>query len=127
MNLPDPRLFHLATRNAWQQAVAHGTYAPESLQTEGFIHCSTVAQIVETANRWYRGRSDLLLLQIDARRLTADLRHEPPVHPGDERRAQCFPHIYGPLNLDAVDRMMEFPCDREGTFTLPQALRTGGQ
>jgi hypothetical protein len=34
-----------------------------------------------------------------------------------------FPHIYGPLNLDAVTEVMDFPCGPDGRFVLPAALR----
>jgi len=126
MNLPEAPLFHIVDRKQWQEAVARGVYAPASLPIEGFIHCSTAAQIVETANRWYRGQSGLVLLRIDPRRLSAELKHEPPINPADKRRAQRFPHIYGPLNLDAVACAIEFPCESDGTFRLPEALGTSG-
>jgi len=40
-----------------------------------------------------------------------------------ERRGRLFPHLYGPLNLDAVTEVLHFPCDAEGQFVLPAALR----
>lgn len=116
-----PRVFHILPRVDWQQALQCGSYAPASLSREGFIHCSTSAQVLDTAHRWYRGRPDLLLLEIDVHRLTAPLRHEPPVNSTDERRAQLFPHLYGPLNLDAVAAIFEFPCQPDGSFRLPGA------
>lgn len=116
-------IFHLVKRAAWEDALQRGLYAPASLETEGFIHCSTGAQVLETANRWYRGQADLLLLSIDPLRLHPELRDEPPANPSDERSGQTFPHVYGPLNLDAVTQATAFPCEADGLFRLAGASR----
>jgi uncharacterized protein (DUF952 family)/protein associated with RNAse G/E len=110
---------HLTTREAWVQAVWAEELRAESLAIEGFIHTSTPEQVVATANRYYAGRSDLVLLSIDTDRLTSDLRWEPAASVGEE-----FPHIYGPLNLAAVTQALEFKPGRDGqTFeALPPGL-----
>src|SRR5262249_35131079 len=107
----------------WQDAMRDQSYAPASLATEGFIHCSTAAQVVETANRFFPGQRDLLIVCLDERELASPLRYEPPVPGGEERNGTLFPHLYGPLNLDAVGGVFEFPCDAEGQFVVPAALR----
>jgi uncharacterized protein (DUF952 family) len=119
-------ILHITTQAEWDAAIAAGSYRPASLEDEGFIHCSTPAQAAGTANRYFRGRTDLVLLCIDPTRVTSEVRHEPPrvsggaqdlrVHEGSTER---FPHIYGPLDLDAVVRVVPFPCDRDGGFALP--------
>ena len=63
--------------------------------TEGFIHCSTAAQLATTGRRHFAGRSDLVVLEIDPDRLRWELRWE-------ESGGDHFPHLYGPLGLDAV-------------------------
>ena len=120
-------MFHILARSEWHDAVAKGVYEPASLRREGFIHCSTLEQIVETANRWYCGQRDLVLLAIEADRLAAELRFEPPANPADERRAEIFPHLYGPLNLNAAVEVIAFPADAGGTFRLPAALAADSQ
>jgi uncharacterized protein (DUF952 family) len=90
--------------------------------SEGFIHCSTIPQVAETANIFYRGRHDLLVLRIDEQKLTSPLRFEAPAAAGDIRPTALFPHIYGPLNLEAVIDAIELPCDADGSFQLPQAI-----
>lgn len=114
-------IFHIVQRAGWDDARRRGLYTPASLETEGFIHCSTRDQVIATANRWYRGQADLLLLSIDPRRLRPELRYEPPANPSDERRGQIFPHVYGPLNVDAVTQVIELPCEADGTFRLADA------
>jgi uncharacterized protein (DUF952 family) len=109
-------ILHLTGRIEWDAAQSRGEYAPPSLRTEGFIHCSTFAQLLDTANRFFRGRIDLVVLCIDERRLSAPLKYEAPGMARDESRAGLFPHLYGALNLDAVARVVEFPCEPDGSF-----------
>jgi uncharacterized protein (DUF952 family) len=116
-------IFHIAGKAEWQPAVESGVYEPPSLATEGFIHCSTVDQVVESANRFFRGRQDLVLLSIDTERLKGAVRFEKPANPEDARRRKLFPHIYGPLSLSAVIQTLDFPCDNQ-TFRLPEGLLT---
>lgn len=115
-------ILHITTRADWDAAQAAGSYRLTSLAHEGFIHCSTPAQAAGSASKYFRGRTDLLLLCIDESRIAAEVRYEPPAMIGgvpDPRAGERFPHIYGPLALDAVVRVVPFPCDRDGGFTLP--------
>jgi uncharacterized protein (DUF952 family) len=116
-------ILHILRRADWKAALARGVYAPASLATEGFIHCSTTHQIVHTANRYYRGQPGLILLCIDESRLETGPTYEPPKPALDRTLASLFPHLYGPLNLDAVVRVIDFPSDADGTFRMPIALR----
>ena len=115
-------ILHITIRADWDAARAAGSYRPPSLAHEGFIHCSTPAQVIATANKYFRGRTDLLLLCIDEARIATEVRYEPPRPIGgvpDPRAGERFPHVYGPLALDAVVRVVPLPCDRDGGFTLP--------
>lgn len=89
-------LFHITESTPWQTAQTEGTYRPTSLATEGFIHLSQKDQVAWVANQFYRDQSGLLLLEIEPDRLQADLRYDNVPDHG------TFPHLYGPLNLDAV-------------------------
>jgi uncharacterized protein (DUF952 family) len=113
-------IFHITTRAAWDAARAAGSYRPESLAREGFIHASTAAQVVPTANARFRGRDDLVLLCIDEAKLRAELRYEhPPAH--DPRAHEQFPHIYGPLLTEAVVEVIAFADDPVHGFRAPAA------
>jgi uncharacterized protein (DUF952 family) len=109
-------ILHITTRDAWADAQAAGRLTTPSLQSEGFIHCSTAAQVRPTADRIFAGSGELLLLEIDPRRLTAPLRWERATDVGED-----FPHIYGPLNLDAVRRAVALP-EGPGGYALPAEL-----
>lgn len=110
-------ILHITTFGAWARAQASGRYRAPSLEEEGFIHCSTPAQVVEVANGVYRGERELILLAIDAGALTAPLRYEDCYETG-----QAFPHVYGPINTDAVVRVLSFAPDDDGAYSLPAAL-----
>ena len=104
-------ILHLTTAVAWAAAREAGAYTADSLQSEGFIHCSEPRQALWVANTRFRGRTDLVLLHIDPARLTAPVRYE-NLEGGKEQ----FPHIYGPLNVDAVVGADPFPCTNDGSF-----------
>jgi uncharacterized protein (DUF952 family) len=118
----DETIYHITERESWAAAQAVGEYVAESLAVQGFIHASTREQVIETANLFYRGQDGLVVLCIDPSRLTAPLKREAASNAGQRDDAGLFPHIYGPLNLDAVTRVVEFPCRVDGTFEFPAAL-----
>ena len=109
-------LFHITAQDAWQTARAEGSYRAASLAAEGFIHLSEKSQVIAVANWFYRGQSGLVLLGIARDRLQADLRYE--AVPGDG----TFPHLYGPLNLDAVVQVWPFEPGAGGDFAMPAHL-----
>ncbi len=112
------RLFHIVARSDWSEAETLGRYAPDSYAVEGFIHLSRLDQVLRPANLLYRGRSDLVLLVVEPERLRPDVVFEPGSHGEDE----LFPHLYGPLNLDAVVAVIDFPAGNDGGFELPAEL-----
>ena len=111
-------LFHITERAVWERQQGSGEYRAASLETEGFIHLSTPAQIVETANRFFRRQAGLVLLVIDPARLTSPVRWEP----APDRAGALFPHLYGPLNVEAVRRVVSFAPNANGTFALPEEI-----
>jgi glutathione S-transferase len=101
------RIFHVTRAVDWQLAQARGTYRmstrDRTLEEEGFIHCSYANQVARVAATYFRDVDGLVVLVIDPHRVTAEIRDE--TSGGDER----FPHIYGPLNLDAVTEVRPLP------------------
>ncbi|MEV7449874.1 DUF952 domain-containing protein [Streptomyces nigra] len=97
-------ILHLTERSLWEAARERGAYEistrGRTLQEEGFIHCSTRAQLPKVAAflyGTYDGPDDLVVLVVDPERLDVPLRYE-AVEPGGEE----FPHVYGPLPVGAV-------------------------
>ena len=111
-------IFHIAEAPAWDAAAASGSYRHPSLTTEGFIHLSTRAQFVATANRYYADRTDLVLLEVDDAALSADaLRYEVSTN------NELFPHLYSALPVSAVVRVHTFLPGEHGEFAVPDSLR----
>ncbi len=122
-----PNILHITFAADWQQAQQAGDYRAASLETDGFIHCSTSAQLVTVANAFYSGQGELLVLVIDPERLTAALRWEAPAHPNPDQASSVpddalFPHVYGPINLDAVMSTVALVPDAGGIYQLPAEL-----
>ena len=74
-------IFHITSRADWETAQQRGEYRAPSLDTEGFIHCSTSSQVLPVAENFYKGQRDLLLLAIEARRIPPALRGSNDVSP----------------------------------------------
>ncbi|MFO7683896.1 MAG: DUF952 domain-containing protein [Chloroflexota bacterium] len=105
-------ILHITTRSDW--AASQPPYTAASLYSDGFIHCSTPAQAVYAANAHFAGQAGLVLLCIDEDLVAANVVYEDCYETG-----QKFPHIYGPLNLDAVLGIVDFPPNADGSFSLP--------
>ncbi|MCH2534708.1 MAG: DUF952 domain-containing protein [Bdellovibrionales bacterium] len=107
-------IYHITTLEDWSLAKKTGHYLSSSLKNEGFIHCSTATQYLRIANSLFSGRKDTLLLEIDEDKVNAEIRYE-----NLEGGSEHFPHIYGPLNLDSVLRVIDFPSDENGQYSSP--------
>lgn len=90
-------IYHVTTKAAWQEAQAKGRYEHISLEKEGFIHNCSRAQLAGVLDRYYKNTPGLLLLHIDENLLEAELKYELAPSVNEE-----FPHIFGPINLNAV-------------------------
>jgi uncharacterized protein (DUF952 family) len=71
-------IYHITSRSAWSEARQSGEYRAESLESEGFIHCSKSNQVLPVVEKYYQGQRDLLLLVIEPALLASDLRWEHP-------------------------------------------------
>lgn len=89
-------IYHIVLPEKWEAVKHNSTYSAESLETEGFIHCSYDHQLDEVIGRYYSGASELVILKMDVNKLTSKLVSEPSTG------GEVYPHIYGPINLDAV-------------------------
>jgi uncharacterized protein (DUF952 family) len=107
-------IYHITTRTAWEEANRAGGYQADSLAAQGFIHFSTREQVLATAQRFYRGQAGLVLLRVESERLEARV-----VYENLEGGTALFPHLYGPLNLDAVSGAASFPPRADGSFDFP--------
>ena len=116
-------IYHITSRMAWSEARQRGDYRAGSLETEGFIHCSTNEQVIPVTEKYYKGQEGLLVLVIEPERLTSDLKWEPPAEgapPPGVPEGDLFPHIYGPINLEAVIRVLDLESQPDGRYSFPK-------
>jgi uncharacterized protein (DUF952 family) len=92
-----PIIYHVTTKAGWEEAQQRGLFETASLNTEGFIHCSEEQQVYGVLQRYFAEKTDLVKLVIDTGRLTS--RYVQEWSPSTQ---DTYPHIYGPINLDAV-------------------------
>ncbi|MEU0494467.1 DUF952 domain-containing protein [Mycobacterium sp. NPDC006124] len=109
-----PELLHLCTTEEWDAAQAAGERRPPSLDDQGFVHLSAPEQVHLPANRLYAGRRDMIVLRLNPEIFRDPVRWEPGV-PSDPA-AMLFPHLYGPIPLDAVTSVTPYVPDGEGRF-----------
>ena len=107
-------IFHITTGSEWIAAQRVGAYEGDTLASEGFVHCSFAQQVSAVANSNFRGRSDLIVLQIDPALLDVQVRVE-DLHGGGEN----FPHVYGPIRVEAIAGVHELSPGDDGSFSFP--------
>lgn len=106
----DARYLHLVPKDVWERQQSRPTYVPEAYESDGFIHLTIGERnLIEVANRYYQqdGR-DYTALELDKDRITAR------VHFDDD--SGRYPHVYGPLNTDAVLAVHPVRRGTDGTF-----------
>ncbi|PIG94263.1 DUF952 domain-containing protein [Gloeocapsopsis sp. IPPAS B-1203] len=106
-------ILHITQRAQWETAQKIGIYRSNTLESEGFIHCSTPQQVISVANTFFRNQQGLVLLCIDSDKVQAEIRYE------GAQQDELFPHIYSALNLDAVFQVLNFQPNQDGTFAFP--------
>jgi uncharacterized protein (DUF952 family) len=103
--------YHLVPAPVWEERGGEPAYLPETFAADGFIHTTNgLDPLLEVANLFYTGdERPFLVLALDTTKLTSELRYD------DE--GQIYPHIYGPLNTDAVIGMLAVDRAPDGRFT----------
>jgi glutathione S-transferase len=101
-------IYHLAEPADWAEALETGRYERStrgrSLAEEGFVHASTAAQWPVVRRSFYVDvAGPLLLLEIDPALLSSPV----VVEVGNPATGEEFPHVYGPLDVEAVVSVTE--------------------
>lgn len=107
-------IYKICPEPLWHAAEASGRFDGAAIDlADGYIHFSTATQLRETAAKHFAGQGGLLLIAVDAAALGPALRYEP------SRGGALFPHLYGPLSLDAVRWAKPLPLDADGSHVFP--------
>ena len=108
-------IYKICSEALWREAERVGVFAGAAIDLEdGYIHFSTDAQAPETAARHFARQGDLVLVAVAAEALGDSLRWEP------SRGGDLFPHLYGPLRVDAVRWVRPLPLGPDGRHVFPE-------
>ena len=107
-------IFHITSRADWDRAVEAGCYRPSSLASEGFVHASSVGQVAGSANRFFQGLEGLVVLRLDLGRIRSTIDWAVSTD-----STEPFPHILGPIDLEAVVEVVPLRPDSSGKFAWP--------
>ena len=92
-------IYHITTEAEAKRAQLIGEYTPQAFDSEEFIHCSYAHQIPGVMERIFKGRTGLVVFEIDPAQLSCKI-----VDENLEGGTELFPHIYGTLPMSAVVR-----------------------
>ena len=113
-----PKIYKIISKSEWKKAETAGVFKGVAIDlTDGYIHFSTAAQAAETAAKHFAGKADLLLITVNPDELAQSLKWEP------SRGGALFPHLYGDLNMDAVEDKAALPLSADGTHIFPASFQ----
>tara|TARA_R110001592_G_scaffold286882_1_gene555508 strand:+ start:857 stop:1468 length:612 start_codon:yes stop_codon:yes gene_type:complete len=109
--LNDPAIYLLSSNAEYQQALSAGKLTRDSLTSEGFIHATPKSQLNRLANKYYKDKEQPLILIVDKELVIPEIKWEPA-------SGGLYPHIYGPLNINAVTGVEKISLNEDGNFYL---------
>ncbi|HTH56581.1 MAG TPA: DUF952 domain-containing protein [Cyclobacteriaceae bacterium] len=89
-------IYHIATRQDWVEREQENDFVPSDYHREGFVHCCTASQLAGVKERYFKGKTGLVILYLEEEKLKAELKYE--VSTDNEK----FPHLYGAINREAI-------------------------
>ena len=89
-------IYHIVMPEAWESVKGRPSYAADSLESEGFIHCSFESQLESVISRYYSKAERIFVLKLDTEKLRSRLVKE------ESTNGEIYPHLYGRLNMDAI-------------------------
>lgn len=107
-------IFHITDRTAWAIAERQGAY--NRAGKDGYIPCTSLYESIPTANRFFHGRRDLVLVKIDPSRLD-----ETQLRVEEGRSGTRGLHVYPPLPLYAVSSAVPWLPEPDGSFRIAPA------
>jgi uncharacterized protein (DUF952 family) len=112
--VPRKLVYKICTADDWSEACRCGRFEGSADdKRDGFIHLSAAGQVAETARRHFRGKSNLVLVELDVARLGAPLVWEP------SRGGELFPHLYAPLDVGVAVSVAPMPLGADGVPVVP--------
>jgi uncharacterized protein (DUF952 family) len=111
-------IYHFITQTNLSNYLSDSELRLPSLEREGFIHCSTIGQVISVANFLEPYSEEMQLLEIDEAKVKPEIKYEDAMNDG-----VLYPHVYGPINRDAIVDEYHLDWDGEEGYQLPEPLR----
>ncbi len=111
--MSDDVFFHLVPAEYYRDCDSSAPYTPANFEVEGFIHCTEgLDNLAAVGNRYYKDDLRMYVaLVIERERVTSEIRYDDS--------SEIYPHIYGPLNRDAITQILPLMRSAEGEFVRP--------
>ena len=111
------KIYKIVRTGDWIDAEKAGVFKGSADDArDGFVHFSAAHQVRATAERYFRGQADLVLVAADAALLGEALKWEP------SRGGDLFPHLYGPLEMSAIAWTKPLPLGPDGRHCFPDEI-----
>ncbi|MBL8827589.1 MAG: DUF952 domain-containing protein [Planctomycetaceae bacterium] len=107
----DPYFYLLETERELRAASERGFLVRHDLKDNGFIHASPAGQLTRVANKYYRDVKDLRCAVVAKNKVLAQIKYEPAT-------AGVYPHIFGPLNMDAIEQIVDIVPGANGLYDI---------
>lgn len=101
---------HLTPKDVWDRQRNQSEYIPEAYERDGFIHCTDGDEnLLSVATLFYSNDArDFVVLTLAVDKIRSEVKYEDP--------DRIYPHIYGPLNTDAVIGIKAIERSADGQF-----------
>jgi uncharacterized protein (DUF952 family) len=106
-------IYHIAEKDEWSACQNKAEYIPKRYNKDGFVHCSDDCQVERIANSMFRTKAEIMLLKINPTKLNARTIYESP-----QGTTEKFPHVYGTINKQAIVKVSQLSCDKNGEFKI---------
>ena len=108
-------VYKIVAADLWRAAEDRGVFSGAGIDlNDGFIHLSTGAQARRTAELYFKGQGNLVIVAADGAKLGPALKYEP------SRDGDLVPHLYGILPLAAVMWVRPLPIGTDGSHVFPR-------
>ncbi|EPR11495.1 DUF952 domain-containing protein [Ruminiclostridium papyrosolvens] len=111
-------ILHCMKENSWKKVKEKQSFGLDSIEAEGFIHCSSIGYFWRVAPNFKHIEEDLVLLCIETDKLQSKIRWE-----DGDNCGRYYPHIYGQINIDSVVHVLPFLKDINGDFIKNEELQ----
>lgn len=102
-------IYHIVIKSEFINQIKNNEYLPVRFEMDGFIHCTGDEKtLLSVANDYFlNSNEEILILRLKLDKIKSEVLFEAPAPIKGSGTSHLlanslFPHIYGPLNLDAI-------------------------